>query len=151
MPAAADPPWASDVRLTSLKPVDRAEVTIVMDNFVDVLMAGSEDVQRYRAYDLSDRKQLVAEHGFSALITVESDGRRSSALYDGGLTPGGLARNLDVLGVPVKDLRGAVVPGPTELDHRPGPRVDASVTRCPCVSPGCSWTTPCSYRARSSA
>jgi 7,8-dihydropterin-6-yl-methyl-4-(beta-D-ribofuranosyl)aminobenzene 5'-phosphate synthase len=119
VPAAADPPWASDVRLTSLKPVDRAEVTIVMDNFVDVLMAASEDVQRYRAYDLSDRKQLVAEHGFSALITVESDGRRSSALYDGGLTPGGLARNLDVLGVPVKDLR-AIVISHGHADHHGG-------------------------------
>ena len=35
------------------KPVDRAEITIVMDNFVDVLMAGSDDVHRYIAYDLS--------------------------------------------------------------------------------------------------
>ena len=27
-----------------LEPVDRAEVTIVVDNFVDLLMAGAEDV-----------------------------------------------------------------------------------------------------------
>ena len=81
------------------KPVDRAEITIVMDNFVDVLMAGSDDVHRYIAYDLSQREQLVAEHGFSALITIESDGQRGSVLYDGGLTPDGLGRNLDVLGL----------------------------------------------------
>ena len=26
----------------------------------------------------------MAEHGFSALVTIESGGRRSSILYDGG-------------------------------------------------------------------
>src|SRR5262249_20341900 len=95
---------ASDSRQL-LKTVDRAEITIVMDT----LIAGSEDVHRYAAYDLCDREQLVAEHGFSALVTVESDGRRSSALYDAGLTPDGLGRNLDVLGIPVKELRAIVI------------------------------------------
>jgi len=102
-----------------LKPVDRAEITIVMDNFVDVLIAGSEDVHRYVAYDLSDRNQLIAEHGFSALVTVESDGRRSSVLYDAGLTPDGLARNLDVLDIAVKDLR-AIVISHGHADHHGG-------------------------------
>jgi 7,8-dihydropterin-6-yl-methyl-4-(beta-D-ribofuranosyl)aminobenzene 5'-phosphate synthase len=101
------------------KPVDRAEVTIVMDNFVDVLMAGSEDVHRYLARDLSEREQLVAEHGFSALVTVESDGRRGSVLYDAGLTPDGLGRNLDLLGIPVTDLR-AIVISHGHADHHGG-------------------------------
>ena len=105
MPDVPDALGASDDRLLRLNTVDRAEITIVVDNFVDVLMAGSEDVHRYLVSDLSDREQLVAEHGFSALVTVESDGRRSSALYHAGLTPDALGRNLDVLGVPVKDLR----------------------------------------------
>ena len=116
---ATDAVWASDDERVQLEPVDRAEITIVMDNFVDVLMAGSEDVDRYLANDFSDRKQLVAEHGFSALVTVESDGRRSSVLYDAGLTPDGLARNLDVLNVPVKDLR-AIVISHGHADHHGG-------------------------------
>ncbi len=102
-----------------LEPVDRAEVTIVVDNFVDVLMAGSEDVRRYVATDWGDREQLIAEHGFSALLTVESHGRRRSVLYDGGLTPTTLARNLDVLQVPVRDLRALVI-SHGHADHHGG-------------------------------
>jgi hypothetical protein len=86
----------------TLKPVDRAEVTIVMDNFVDILLAPAEGVSRYAQDDLGGSRQLVAEHGFSALVTIERDGHRSSVLYDAGLTPDGLARNLDVLEVAVK-------------------------------------------------
>jgi 7,8-dihydropterin-6-yl-methyl-4-(beta-D-ribofuranosyl)aminobenzene 5'-phosphate synthase len=102
-----------------LEPVDRAQVTIVVDNFVDVLMAGSEGVRRYLATDWGDRDQLIAEHGFSALIMVEAHGRRSSLLYDGGLTPTALGRNLDVLQVPVRDLRALVV-SHGHADHHGG-------------------------------
>jgi 7,8-dihydropterin-6-yl-methyl-4-(beta-D-ribofuranosyl)aminobenzene 5'-phosphate synthase len=102
-----------------LEPVVRAEVTIVVDNFVDVLMAGADGVRRYLANDFGDRDQLIAEHGFSALITVESHGRRSSVLYDGGLTPTALGRNLDVLQVPVRDLRALVI-SHGHADHHGG-------------------------------
>jgi len=106
-------------RPVGLRPVDRVEVTIVVDNFVDLLMAGSDNVRRYQAADFGDREQLVAEHGFSALIEVERQGRRSWILYDGGLTPGALARNIDVLQVPVRDLRALVV-SHGHADHHGG-------------------------------
>ena len=47
----------------NVEAVDGVEVTIVVDNFVDVLMAGAEGVHRYLAHDFADRDQLVAEHG----------------------------------------------------------------------------------------
>ena len=94
-------------------------MTIVLDNFVDVLMASTDGVHRYNATDWGSRDQLVAEHGFSALVTIEVDGRRSSVLYDGGLTPSALARNLDILQVPVKELRALVI-SHGHADHHGG-------------------------------
>ena len=80
-----------------LKPVDAVEVTIVMDTFVDILMAGADGVQRFKlAYDWSENANLLAEHGFSALLTLEVDGARQAVLLNreclppdpDGATPG---------------------------------------------------------------
>jgi len=76
----------------NVEAVDGVEVTIVVDNFIDVLMAGAEGVHRYLAHDFADRDQLVAEHGFSVLVTVRSGQEQSSLLYDGGLTPAAYAK-----------------------------------------------------------
>jgi 7,8-dihydropterin-6-yl-methyl-4-(beta-D-ribofuranosyl)aminobenzene 5'-phosphate synthase len=102
-----------------LAPVDRVEVTVVIDNYLDLLMAGQEGVDRYQARDFGESAQLVAEHGFSALVSVESDDVRHSVLYDAGLTPRAVARNLDVLQVPVGDLR-AIVISHGHADHHGG-------------------------------
>jgi 7,8-dihydropterin-6-yl-methyl-4-(beta-D-ribofuranosyl)aminobenzene 5'-phosphate synthase len=61
----------------------------------------------------------VAEHGFSALVTVSSGGRRSSILYDGGMTPRGLGNNLEVMEVDPTGLR-AIVISHGHVDHHGG-------------------------------
>jgi 7,8-dihydropterin-6-yl-methyl-4-(beta-D-ribofuranosyl)aminobenzene 5'-phosphate synthase len=102
-----------------LASVDHVEVTVVIDNFLDLLMAGEEGVVRYQTRDLGAAEQLVAEHGFSALVTVERHGDRSTVLYDAGLSPHAVGRNLDVLQVPVDDLR-AIVISHGHADHHGG-------------------------------
>ena len=91
----------------------------MIDNFLDVLMAGEDGVARYHARDFGASEQLVAEHGFSALVRLERGGEVSTVLYDAGLTPHAMARNLDVLEVPVGELR-AIVISHGHADHHGG-------------------------------
>jgi 7,8-dihydropterin-6-yl-methyl-4-(beta-D-ribofuranosyl)aminobenzene 5'-phosphate synthase len=103
-----------------LKPVDAVEVTIVMDLFLDVLIAGAEGVRRFPlAYDWTDRDCLVAEHGFSALVTVESGGSRDAVLYDAGLSANAVRQNLDVMAIDVTNLRALAI-SHGHADHHGG-------------------------------
>ena len=49
-------------------------------------MAGEEGVDRYQARDFGASEQLVAEHGFSALVARRAQRRSQAVLYDAGLT-----------------------------------------------------------------
>jgi 7,8-dihydropterin-6-yl-methyl-4-(beta-D-ribofuranosyl)aminobenzene 5'-phosphate synthase len=103
-----------------LQPVDAIEVTIVVDNFVDLLMAGTETVRRAPpAWDTFERDALLAEHGFSLLVKVEREGRAATVLYDAGLGQSTALHNLDVLGTRIPDLR-AIVLSHGHMDHHGG-------------------------------
>ena len=58
----------------ALQPVDAVEVTVLVDNFVDILLPGGEVAAR-PAIDFGmferDREKLLAEHGLSLLLAVE--------------------------------------------------------------------------------
>lgn len=104
----------------ALRAVDAVEVAIVVDNSIDILMARQEGVRRWPTPpDLFERDQLIAEHGYSAMITVERDGARSSVLYDGGISKSGLSHNLEVMGIDPRELRALVI-SHSHADHHGG-------------------------------
>lgn len=104
----------------ALEAVDAVEVTIVMDLFLDMLMASQEGVRRFPlAYDALERDALVAEHGFSTMIRVTRSGTTQSLLYDAGLSPTAVRRNLDVMDLDVTDMR-AIVLSHGHADHHGG-------------------------------
>jgi 7,8-dihydropterin-6-yl-methyl-4-(beta-D-ribofuranosyl)aminobenzene 5'-phosphate synthase len=104
----------------ALEPVDSVEVTILVDNSIDILLLSSPRVQRPPlAHDWSECEQLIAEHGYALLVTVWRAGRADSLLYDAGLGRRTAIHNLDVLGLGVTDLR-AVVLSHGHADHHGG-------------------------------
>lgn len=103
-----------------LRSVDSLDVTILVDNFVDVLMAGSDRVKRAPlAPNWSEREQLIAEHGYSALLTIREAGTTRNVLYDAGLGKDTLLHNIAALGLSVKDL-DAIVLSHGHADHHGG-------------------------------
>ena len=104
----------------TLLPVDVADVTILVDNSLDILLPSDEVAQRAPMYyDWSDREQLIAEHGYSLLLTVVREGRSESVLYDAGLGRRTVLHNMDVLEVKATDLR-AVILSHGHADHHGG-------------------------------
>lgn len=104
----------------NLIPVDSADVTILDDNYFDLLLAGSEIAQRPPIqWDSFTGESLRAEHGYASLLTIQRDGARASILYDAGLGRDTVLYNMDVLGLSVGDLR-AVVLSHGHADHHGG-------------------------------
>jgi len=107
-----------------LEPVDRIRVTILMDNATDLLIADQGPVTRFSApkalahsaprvparfaaEEVPDA--LIAEHGFSALIRVEKNGRERTLLFDTGMTPTGMVENMRRLGLSLRDVEVIVL------------------------------------------
>jgi 7,8-dihydropterin-6-yl-methyl-4-(beta-D-ribofuranosyl)aminobenzene 5'-phosphate synthase len=88
-----------------LKAVDRVEVLTLQDNIIDLVQQDDNDViQRARAVaGLEMKNSILAEHGFSALVTVTLKDVSRSILFDFGFSENGAASNADALGV---DLSG---------------------------------------------
>ena len=103
-----------------LAPVDGVEVTVVMDNAIDILAAPTESSHRPAwQWDWSDVEQLRAEHGYSLSLTVHGNGGSDKLLYDAGLSRDSMVHNLDVLGLEPSEYR-AVILSHGHADHHGG-------------------------------
>jgi len=104
----------------SLREVDKVEILTVLDNTIDLLMAGTEQVKRFPLPpDALTRESLVAEHGFAALVTATSGNMSESLLFDAGLSKNGLIHNMDVMEIRPKELH-AIVLSHGHADHTQG-------------------------------
>jgi 7,8-dihydropterin-6-yl-methyl-4-(beta-D-ribofuranosyl)aminobenzene 5'-phosphate synthase len=104
----------------TLLPVDSADVTILDDNYFDLLLASSEIAQRPPVrWDSFTSESLRAEHGYALLLTVRRDAQSASILYDAGLGRDTVQYNMDVLGLSAGDLR-AVALSHGHADHHGG-------------------------------
>jgi 7,8-dihydropterin-6-yl-methyl-4-(beta-D-ribofuranosyl)aminobenzene 5'-phosphate synthase len=113
------------VSQVELEPVDRVEITILMDNVTDPLLVDQDAVARINwpkalmgalpiaaarvSPDSGVPDALIAEPGFSALVRVEKAGRTRTVLFDTGVSPGGMVENMRRLGIAPADVEVIVL------------------------------------------
>src|SRR5712692_6989973 len=106
--------------LLNLPAVDGVEITTIIDNSLDVLMASTPVARRFPLKsDFLSRDQLRAEHGASLLITVIDQGKRATLLFDTGVTLDGALHNMEVLGTDLSTIQ-AIVLSHGHTDHTRG-------------------------------
>src|SRR5690242_4013008 len=93
-----------------LREVDSVDVKILMDNTFDMLMTSTDVAKRARLGPNPFERQLpVAEHGFSALITVKQGNKSGTIMFDTGLNGKNLLNNLHALEVDTKDVQAIIL------------------------------------------
>jgi 7,8-dihydropterin-6-yl-methyl-4-(beta-D-ribofuranosyl)aminobenzene 5'-phosphate synthase len=132
-PAGPFPLVRHDVELSetiALEPVDSVVVTTLMDNVTDAFMPDQGPARRpgpggrpSRPAPLMAGGQvpdgLIAEHGFSALVTVTKQGRERRLLFDAGTSPDGVVENMRRLGLDPASIE-AIVCSHGHFDHTTG-------------------------------
>ena len=113
-----------------LEPVDSVVVTTLMDNVADALMPDQGPAHRI-AFGRGPRRPsltmvdglvpgaLIAEHGFSVLVTVAKGGAEHRFLFDTGTSPDGVMRNMQYLDIDPGSIE-AVVCSHGHFDHTAG-------------------------------
>ncbi len=98
--------------------VDRIEVLVLIDNYVNVLIGGNEVVTRppLAKEGKIPADTLLAEHGLSLLITVFRKEKKHTLLFDAGYSNVGVLHNLDQLEAKPEEIE-AVVLSHGHMDH----------------------------------
>jgi len=126
----ADLPHDVELDLTfDLEPVDSVVITTLMDNVTDAIMPDLGPASRFagqlpnrNSAVMADRKvpePLIAEHGFSALITVTKAGREHRFLFDAGTSPDGVVENMRRLSIDPASIE-VIVCSHGHFDHTTG-------------------------------
>jgi 7,8-dihydropterin-6-yl-methyl-4-(beta-D-ribofuranosyl)aminobenzene 5'-phosphate synthase len=113
-----------------LVPVDEVTVTTLVDNVTDLLAVDTGPARRPFIGDAVRGPStlfeegwayegLIAEHGFSALVTVTAGDARHQILFDAGLSPDALVTNMRRLGIDPGSIE-AVVLSHGHSDHTTG-------------------------------
>ena len=113
-----------------LEPVDSVTVTTLMDNVTDIFMPDQGPAHRPPPGTGGRRPAavmegglvpdtLLAEHGFSVLVTVAKNDSRHQILFDAGTSPDGVIGNMDRLEIDPAGFE-AIVCSHGHFDHTTG-------------------------------
>jgi 7,8-dihydropterin-6-yl-methyl-4-(beta-D-ribofuranosyl)aminobenzene 5'-phosphate synthase len=100
-----------------LHEADRVEVTVLVDNYTDLLVPQKTPVDRRPV--LNPALSLLAEHGLSCLVNVYAKGHGHRILLDAGLSDIALLHNARQLDCPLDTVESAVL-SHGHFDHMGG-------------------------------
>lgn len=100
--------------------VERASISIIVDNSIDLLMASTDVARRLPlGPNPFGRRLPMAEHGFSVLIKVKQGDKEGQVLFDAGVSRRGLLYNIDTLEIDLSDIQ-AIILSHGHPDHAMG-------------------------------
>lgn len=113
----------------ALSPVDELTITVLMDNTTDLLLTDEPPAHRpsmlgkpssgASIFTGPGRDVMRAEHGFSALVTLNTDTTTHRVLFDTGITADGMVDNMGRLDIDPGDIE-ALVMSHGHFDHTGG-------------------------------
>jgi len=101
-----------------LNQVDKLEIWTLEDNYID-LVSGDNSAIVARAVPVKDMQltnSILAEHGFSAIVTTTTKDKPRTMLFDFGLSEDVVARNAAALGIDLTKVEVAAL-SHGHLDH----------------------------------
>ena len=102
-----------------LKEIEKAEVTCLIDNTVDILLQNTKVAYRPFLNENWFINSLIAEHGFCAAIKLDINGTEHNILFDSGLNPISASHNAKVLGLDLS-CNEIVISSHGHTDHSGG-------------------------------
>lgn len=104
----------------ALAPVDEIVITTLVDNSYDALMGDTGPARRIGMGRVpavaapqfeggQNSPGLIAEHGFSALVTTRRGNRTHTVLFDTGISPDGMATNAERIGLDASSIEAVVL------------------------------------------
>src|SRR5215831_14613529 len=108
--------------LLSLQEIDKMSVTILMDNYTDMLLPSSSTAVRASIL-MNETSYLfpIAEHGFSAIVeTSYNDTKKNTKnnrfLFDTGVSENGIIYNADLFRIDFRTIE-AIILSHGHMDH----------------------------------
>ena len=103
----------------SLQEIDTTSVTMLMDNYTDMLLPSSSTAVRTSILmDETSYLFPIAEHGFSAVIKIcyNDNNKKNVLLFDTGVSENGVIYNADLFGIDFRTIE-AVILSHGHMDH----------------------------------
>lgn len=95
------------LRKLNLLEADKLEVTVLVDNYTDLLLLQNSEVLKRPGFILP--KVLLAEHGLSCLIKVYAGSEEHTVLMDAGILSTTLLHNANVLKIDLNKVESVIL------------------------------------------